>query len=463
MRAKYPGVCKACKKPFPVSTSLLKDGPRSYRHAHCDVAQTASWWIANRRTKLVSDTQLARAVFRSLMSEDPTWEQWLREHGTGRPGVDIARTTAVDLFTEFDRYHAHSKQRWRDPTPPAPTPDPPITGDPADPKTDAQLLAELLERIASGGAALDALKERLDALEQQPIGLSKDELAAAVQEALDKTDNRVIDINVKPVALDPVALDLQHPAMEKVLHAMRAGIRAYIWGPAGWGKTTACRMAAHAMGYAHTYIQLPSITKFDVLGYLDAGSNVIDTPTSLWCKDTRDALLIYDELDSWQQPAQTAANLPLANDIAVLPGSTEAVDITRGGSCRKLALGTGNTDGKGATSSYGARYKLDDALQRRFEATVHWGVCEDFERRLAVSKFGDDSAVKNIVEASQRIRRHLSDKGVQHNVAPTHTFAACAMVQQGTEAAMALRLTVCGQLDDAVARDAILSANIGVA
>jgi cobaltochelatase CobS len=238
----------------------------------------------------------------------------------------------------------------------------------------------------------------------------------------------------------------EHPLYTRLLTYLGAGIRTWVAGPAGSGKTTAAERAADSLKLA-VFIQTPCATPYDVLGYKDAHGNVVETEFSRWCRYDGAALLILDEVDGWLAPAQLAANAALANGWAVLPEGRIKV---HGNGHLKPVVATANTWGLGANAEYNGRTKLDAAFRNRFDAKLWWGYDNAFEVRLAVAHAPEDKrdAVKALVERIQRIRKNIENRGIRVVVSPRQSIACAKLLSMGQAEDDLLSEVILAELDE---------------
>jgi len=143
-----------------------------------------------------------------------------------------------------------------------------------------------------------------------------------------------------------------------------------------------------------------------------------------------------DEVDSWGEGAQLAANLLLANGHAELPDGT--MRLVRDGSASWI-VATANTVGKGATSAYVGRKRMDGAFLDRFDAFPEMGLHEPTERKIAKgiiagAKDASDKAREAADEAiamSVKVRGEVSKLGLDLSWSPRKTYALVKLVLHG--------------------------------
>jgi len=324
----------------------------------------------------------------------------------------------------------------------------------AAPTTDAATaLAAALQAAMSG--AMD--EDRVRAIVAE-TAVDKTALAATIRELLTDADI-VAPVHFTLRDGSSVKVDgVQHPVTAQLAALCAAGVRTWLHGPSGTGKTTAAVNVAAAAGLA-IFVQPPSLTRYDVLGYIDAHGKVVDTPVSRFVRHDGPKCLILDENDAFGDGAQLACNLLLANGHCELPDGS--MSINRDGS-HLWIVSTANTVGKGATSAYVGRKRMDGAYLDRFDAFPFMGLHEPTERKIARGLIlGCDSAseetkdsAKSAIDSSLTIRKQVAALGLDLSWSPRKTYALVTLVLSGmpTKEAAAVLL---GATDKA---DAIMQA-----
>lgn len=315
----------------------------------------------------------------------------------------------------------------------------------SEPKSEPQ--SDLLARDPFGALRTWIKTQACDERRVRTIAAEAVRSAAIDKEALRKAVTTIVDEAL--AALPPMRIEVgdapafdaksEHPMFPRLLAHFAARNRVWIAGPAGSGKTTAAERAAKALGYA-AFLVPPQMTRYDVLGYKDAASNVVLTEFSKWAAHEGNAVLILDEVDSWHDGAALAANTALANGVCVLPdGPINIADpVGVGASWVKLVVATANTFGLGPTAQYVGRRKMDAAFRNRFEAKLYWPVDARLESALAISAARNDderTLIAGFVARVQTARRHVESKGIEIVISPRQTLGGVRMLLAGdTEA-----------------------------
>ncbi len=153
------------------------------------------------------------------------------------------------------------------------------------------------------------------------------------------------------------AKPMKHALHDEVVEVMSVGLNAFVFGPAGSGKTTLAGSVAKSLGLR--LFMTGAVRKdFKLFGFIDAHGNYRSTTF-------RDAfenggLFLFDEIDASDSGVLLQLNAALANGVCDFPDAT----IKAHPDFRVMA--SANTNGDGATASYSARQLLDGASKDRF-------------------------------------------------------------------------------------------------
>lgn len=151
----------------------------------------------------------------------------------------------------------------------------------------------------------------------------------------------------------------QHYKFPLVLSLIRAGVPAYLVGPAGTGKTTLAANAASALGKGFEAVSFgPMTSKADLFGFVDAGGTYRESP--LVKTATAGGVFLGDEIDAAHAGVLTSINMLLANGHVPTPTGL------REKSPEFVFLAGANTYGSGASREYVGRNQLDAATLDRF-------------------------------------------------------------------------------------------------
>ena len=148
-----------------------------------------------------------------------------------------------------------------------------------------------------------------------------------------------------------------HYMLSDVLTDLTCGEPAYLFGPAGTGKTVLAQQAAEALGVPF-YFTSKIDEVFQLTGFIDANGSYHETELYR-CMQTG-GVFLFDEMDASSSEALTAFNALLANGIMDFPtGKIKKPE-------NMYIIGAGNTNGQGGTSEYNTRQKIDAATLDRF-------------------------------------------------------------------------------------------------
>lgn len=153
------------------------------------------------------------------------------------------------------------------------------------------------------------------------------------------------------------AKPMKHALHNEVVEVLSVGLNAFVFGPAGSGKTTLASSVAESLGLR--LFMTGAVRKdFKLFGFIDAHGNYRSTTF-------RDAfenggLFLFDEIDASDSGVLLQLNAALANGVCDFPDKT----IKAHPDFRVMA--SANTNGDGATASYSARQLLDGASKDRF-------------------------------------------------------------------------------------------------
>lgn len=260
--------------------------------------------------------------------------------------------------------------------------------------------------------------------------------AAAIHAARTKVrePERIV---IVPPDLQEKNLGIVHRGFTDLLATLNARTHAWVFGPAGTGKTTAALRAAEALGLT-TRITGAIDADYRLSGFVDAQGRVVSTEfRRAW---TEGGVFIFDDIDASSPQALTAFNAALANGVCAFPDQTleQHKDF--------FAIVTANTNGGGGTSEYTARTKQDAAVRDRF-LFLEWEIDESLERGTC-----HDLAWCDLV---QKCRALVRKHGVSHLVTPRATYMG--------ERLIASYLSLGRSRDEAVEKTCLAALRKGIA
>ena len=215
---------------------------------------------------------------------------------------------------------------------------------------------------------------------------------------------------------------LRHKQTEDLLKCMnirgRDGHRKNIsiTGAMGGGKSVAVKQCADAMGIDFRYTGMSEM-KSDVLGSVHPISKEY-MPSEFVKAYTLGGAYVAEEMDGWSPRATLSFNVPLANGILTTP---DGVTHERHPDC--IIIACMNTYGRGATTEYVGRNKLDAAFLDRFSPRLDWEYDADLERAIANHD--------EVVEAVQLCRLNAENNRMKVIISPRSSINCADMVRAG--------------------------------
>jgi len=221
--------------------------------------------------------------------------------------------------------------------------------------------------------------------------VDRDTVAGMIEEALANRPGTKLEITLPAGRV--VTRDNEHEAFPAVLKALAAGVNLWLVGPAGSGKTTIVEHAAETLGKRFFPFSCgPQMSQHALLGYQDATGHYV--PTLFREAYERGGVFLFDEADAASAAVLTVINAALANGKCSFPDGV----VDRHPDF--LAVGAGNTFGRGADRQYVGRAQLDAAtldrfvfleigydlaLEKRAAGNDGWAACVQSARRAAES------------------------------------------------------------------------------
>jgi len=274
---------------------------------------------------------------------------------------------------------------------------------PAKPAPTTPLFDKALEdRITNLETAIETLdstiKDKLDASDTlADLATDLEELRAKVAEA---SAHNSLTIEIKnPKAATPLTIETAHNKLPELLTTLTTLHQAYVFGPAGAGKTTMARQAAEALGVDFYYVQLGGVPPWVLTGFPTANGTVLET-------DFRRAyvnggLVLLDELDNTQAATAVTLNGALENGRIAFPDGQR----DRHADC--YVVGAGNTAMTGADETYSARTAQDGAFRERF-AFIEILHDAALEEKLTYSQGADPTLAHAWLDRVREIRADLA-------------------------------------------------------
>ena len=218
---------------------------------------------------------------------------------------------------------------------------------------------------------------------------------------------------------EPVQIDGAHKQMAEVLNLIKAGLKPFLCGGAGSGKTTIAQHVATALGLDF-YFTGSVFQKYELLGFIDAQGDYQATPF-------RDAfehggVFLFDEIDASDASALVAFNAAIANKICAFPDA-----IVKAHKDFKV-IAAANTRGKGATREYTGRTPLDAATLDRY-AIIDIEYDLDLEKAIATAIFNNhydaseaERSANFVCEYVQKARNKAQELNLDCVISPRATY-----------------------------------------
>lgn len=188
-------------------------------------------------------------------------------------------------------------------------------------------------------------------------------------------------LELKRGNLPEIKLGVQHRCFPTLLRMCAASLRsghklnAWVYGPAGTGKSTAAEKVAEALELEFYTLGKQS-TEYGILGFI----NVSGYQTTEFRKAYENGgIFCGDEIDGWMPDALIALNMALANGHCAFPDRM----VKRHPNF--IFIACANTVGTGATMDYVGRMKQDAAFLDRF-VSLYWPLDEGLEDSLVANK-----------------------------------------------------------------------------
>lgn len=231
--------------------------------------------------------------------------------------------------------------------------------------------------------------------------LNKDTLEA-LEKKIENLENTLKE-NVKVIQInDMPKIDLEQNAseiLEDLLRAAHCRQNAYIFGPAGCGKTTAAKQVAKVMNLPFGYICLTAGASETWLFGRNTPNGFIEGEFSKIYKNG--GVFLADEMDAADSNLLIALNTAIDSDELLNPMSGEKIKRHE----NFIFIGAGNTNGLGATGAYNGRSRLDASTLSRF-VFFEMNYNEKIEKALCQ----DDDLFNSLIE----IRNYLKNRNSEN-------------------------------------------------
>jgi len=172
-----------------------------------------------------------------------------------------------------------------------------------------------------------------------------------------------------------------HEKFSTICSFVASDIPVFLSGPAGCGKSFACRQVADALGLDF-YFTTAVTQEYKLVGFMDAFGTFQETP--FYKAFVNGGVFMLDEVDASIPEVLIIINEAIASREMVFPNSPDTVKAHP--DFRVIAAG--NTVGTGATMEYCGRNQLDAASLNRFAV-----IPMDYSRKVELAVSGDNKAL----------------------------------------------------------------------
>jgi MoxR-like ATPase len=318
---------------------------------------------------------------------------------------------------------------------PAPAPYIPA---PETPKEDSPMPTAPAPHPVPTPDAQQALQILLEAIGgKQGGGLSESQIIELIHTHAKKPAHVTVDLRTHATTKTTEGV-LMHYKTPFLLSAMGAGVNVMLVGASGSGKTTACGLAAKALGLDF-YFTGAIDSAYKLSGFVDAQGRIVSTAFRKAYQDG--GAFLFDELDGSFPSAVLAFNAALANDSADFPDGL----IKKHPDFRAIAAC--NTYGRGANREYVGRMQLDAASLDRF-VTIAWDYDTALESAIIGAPKPDDApapaSIFPVTDSNQiqaltdswfkyvlKVRAKAEENKVRIVVSPRATFNGAKLLAAG--------------------------------
>ena len=245
-------------------------------------------------------------------------------------------------------------------------------------------------------------------------------------------------IEVKDIHGTVVKMGVQHKQFEKILKLINMGENLMIKGEAGNGKSHVVAEVAKALKIPfHSMSVSNQTTKTDLMGFVDA--NGVYRYNGFIAAFRDGGIFNMDEIDAGNANVLVVMNSALSNGFIETP----AGDMIYAHKDFRF-VSTANTVGRGATSKYVGRNKLDSATLDRF-AVINFELDEDIELMLCD---GD----KNFHEAILAMRKYANANYEEVMISQRSAVRLKNLIKEDFELIDALEIAVFKGVDEDIVK-----------
>lgn len=246
-----------------------------------------------------------------------------------------------------------------------------------------------------------------------------------------KVTGEVKDIGIQHRAF-PILFDVVTTKGKNGKH-----LNAWLYGPAGTGKTTAAAQVAKALDRPFRYNG--ALTgAHELLGFVDGMGRYHRTPfRDVW---ENGGVYLFDEIDASDPSAPIALNGALAGTHCSFPDSVDMIERHPDA----IFIAGANTAGLAGSTDYVGTFKMNVAFRDRWEF-IAWDIDEQLEEALS-----DDATWTARV---RQIRTKVAERGIKGIViSPRATISGSALLRKGMPRHIVEEVSIRKGMDEATWR-----------
>lgn len=268
-------------------------------------------------------------------------------------------------------------------------------------------------------AAVAKAEEALgNALEEAEQAL---EMAAEAEKRAQEAEGKVVRIETPEG--QTINLTDRHFKFQDLAQLVSAGVPVLVVGPAGGGKTEACRSLAKDLGQEFMPLSLgPQTTQASLFGYTDAQGNYVRTPFREAFENG--GLILLDEFDRCNERVSVTLNAAIAQRYCAFPdGTVHAHD-------KCVIVAAANTAGHGADRQYVSARQQDAATLDRF-AVLDWPYDERFETQITLAQGLEESEALAWLNKVRDVREAVQRLAMRYLVSPRASIQGAKLIASG--------------------------------
>lgn len=287
-------------------------------------------------------------------------------------------------------------------------------------------LREFVTEFLGGEQFTSAIKDAAESAMQANLERIGQAVLPVIEEAARKAVTERAGIKIDNVVGDVThSIENAHEKFAELLYVAKKRRHAFLWGPAGSGKSTAAAQVAHAEGLKYGYVSLdPQTSTSRLFGFIDATGRYVTTRFRQIYEEG--GVFCVDEGDNASPNLLTALNSALENGSCAFPDGM----VDRHPDF--VLVMTGNTNGRGGDVAYVSRRPLDPAFLDRFYA-IQWPIDEKMERLAAQARASEQrrATVERWVDWVQGVRKTAVERKLRVAITPRASLYGADMINDG--------------------------------